>query len=182
MQRQPDGELILRAQAGDRAAFGTLVEGHMRDAVRWAVGWVGDADAALDLAQEAFARTWRSRDRLDPTRSLRPWLYQTLRRLCLNHLRDQRSRGRKLCLDGALIARANPEDPADLVETDELRQRCRAAIAELPDREREVLVLREYQRMKYQEIADLLEIPLGTVMSRLYSARRRLARALDGVL
>jgi RNA polymerase sigma-70 factor (ECF subfamily) len=154
----------------------------MRQAYGWALGWVGAPEAALDLSQEAFARTWRSRDRLDPTRPYFPWLYRTLRRLCMNHLRDERTRGRRLTLDGALIAREGPGDPAELAAQGELRARCRAAIAELPEREREVLTLREYQGLKYQEIADLLEIPLGTVMSRLYSARRRLATALEGAL
>jgi RNA polymerase sigma-70 factor (ECF subfamily) len=171
--------LALRAQAGDRRAFGELVSRHMRRAYLAALGLVGSHDDALDLSQEAFARAFRARRSLDPERPFYPWLYQILRRLCFNFLRDRRTRTALLAgatgwLAQQAAARAAP-DPAREAERAELRAALEAAIGALPAREREVLVLREFEGLRYREIADLLGIPIGTVMSRLYDARRSLA-------
>lgn len=168
-----EGDLLRSAQAGDREAFGVLCERQARRTYAAALALTGRHDVALDLCQEAFAKAFAAIDRVDPDRPFFPWLYQILRRLGLNHLRD---RGRATAsgeMDGFVARHAS--DPAEELARAELRDRCRAAIAKLPPLEREVLVLREYQALKYREIADLLEIPIGTVMSRLYSARRRLA-------
>ena len=145
-----------------------------------ALGLVGSHDDALDLSQDAFVRAFRARRTLAEGRLFYPWYYQILRRLCFNHLRDTSRRADRLASVEAFVAREADDDPAREVERRETRRRCRAAIAELPDTEREVLVFREYHGLKYREVADLLEIPIGTVMSRLYSARRRIAQTLDG--
>ena len=175
-------ELVARTRAGDREAFDQLMTLHQRAAYGFALGWIGAHDRALDLTQEAFARAFVARARLSPERPFRPWLIQILRRLCLNHLRDRRRRGERLSLAGSLLARPEPSDPTRPAEQRELALRCRAAIEALPEAEREALVLREYQQLRYREIAELLSIPTGTVMSRLHSARRRLATLLEGIL
>jgi RNA polymerase sigma-70 factor (ECF subfamily) len=182
-QSNDDGTLVRRAQAGDRDAFGELVERHMRSAYAAAVGLVGSRDDALDLSQEAFARAYRARHRIDPDRPFYSWYYAILRRLCFNFLRDQRTRAAKLAeasswLELQAIA-AHPEDPARAVERREDQRRLAAALGTLPDHEREVLVLKEFEHLTYREIAELVDVPIGTVMSRLYSARRRLADVLE---
>lgn len=182
----PEAALVARARVGDADAFGELVRRHMRRAYLVSLGLTGSHDDALDLSQEAFARALRSSRTLDPDRPFYPWLYGILRRLCLNHLRDRRARRAKLEQAGVWLvddarARAAAADPARGAEREELRRRLAAAIEELPLDQREVLVLREFEGLRYAEIAGLLGIPDGTVMSRLYSARRRLAAALgDG--
>ncbi len=107
-----------------------------------------------------------------------------MRRLCFNFLRDRKARARVLDAEGQawLIARAQAAaaDPARALEQTQARRRVAAAIDRLPAREREVLVLKEFEDLKYREIAELVGVPLGTVMSRLYSARRRLADELEG--
>jgi RNA polymerase sigma-70 factor (ECF subfamily) len=177
-------ELILRAQAGETAAFGELVERYMRRAYYSALGLVGSPEDAMDLSQEAFARAYRARQRLDPDLPFYAWLYQILRRLCFNFVRDRRVRLKRLSeardwLTDEAGRRAAVHSPERAVERGEARKRVQAAIERLNDRDREILVLKEFEGLRYREIADLLGIPIGTVMSRLYTARRHLADALE---
>jgi RNA polymerase sigma-70 factor (ECF subfamily) len=179
--------LVLRARAGDRRAFGELVTRHMRRAYYVALGLVGSHDDALDLSQEAFVRAFRARASLDPDRPFYAWLYQIVRRLCFNYLRDRRTRRTRLEQAASWLmdeagARMAEGDPARSAERSELRERLEAAIEALPEREREVLVLREFEGLRYREIAELVGIPIGTVMSRLYAARKHLAESLREVL
>jgi len=180
---ETDMVLVRQAQAGDAAAFGRLVERYMRRAYFAALSLVGSREDALDLSQEAFARAYRSRAAIDPERPFYAWLYQILRRLCFNFLRDRRTRARVLESAGAWLAddaarRAAP-NPADAFEREERRRMVAAAIESLPAREREVLALKEFEGLSYKEIAALVGVPIGTVMSRLYSARQRLVQALE---
>ena len=178
-----EATLMTRARDGDVSAFGELVRRNMRRAYFASLGLVGSHDDALDLSQEAFTRALRASSKLDPERPFYPWLYGILRRLCLNHLRDGSSRKAKLAEAGAWLEdeardRASQSNPAHAAERAELRQRVATAIETLPPIQREVLVLREFEGLRYREIADLLEVPEGTVMSRLYAARHGLAAAL----
>lgn len=167
-----DPALIRRIRSGDTEAFGALVTRYMRPAYFSALGLVGSRQDALDLSQEAFARAFRARRDLDPDRPFYAWYYTILRRLCFNWLRDRRT------------ARARLDEAAPWLEAlagaqvDE-RQRIAHAMAALTDLEREVLVLKEFEDLKYREIAERLQVPIGTVMSRLYAARARLADALE---
>lgn len=180
-------DLVLRSKRGDRSAFGELVKNHMRRAYYVALGLVGSHDDALDISQEAFARAFDARDALDPERPFYPWLYQILRRLSFNHLRNRKTRRARLDAEAHWIvadatSRAAVDDPARQVERLEVRERIGTAIEELSQWEREVFVLRQFEDLRYREIAELLKIPVGTVMSRLYSARRSLAAQLEDLL
>lgn len=179
-----EAAVLHRVRGGDRAAFGQLVEHTMRRAHRVALGLVGNMEDAKDLSQEAYVRAYRARDRLDPTRAFFPWYYQILRRLCLNFLRDRKTRRRHLedaspWLVAQADARASGERPDQQSERAAIVRRLAAAIDALPDHEREVFTLREYEGLSYRDIAELVDIPKGTVMSRLYNARRRLATMLE---
>lgn len=176
--------LVGRVRRGDTAAFGTLVECTMRRAYRVALGLVGRHEDALDLSQEAFARAFRARRTLDPSRPFFPWYYQILRRLCFNFLRDRKSRRARL--DGAApwlvedaACRQSASRPDRAAELAALREKLQQAVEELSEREREIFVLRELEGLRYAEMAALLDIPIGTVMSRLYAARRRLMVTLE---
>ncbi len=184
----PSAEAILvrRARAGETAAFGELVSIYMQRCYYVALGMVGSPQDAEDLSQEAFARAFRARARLDPDRPFYPWLYQILRRLCFNFTRDTSARRRKLEYAGGWLvaearSRAAADDPERVRATDALRERLEREIAELSPTQREVFVLKEFQGLKYREIAELLDVPIGTVMSRLYAARQRLAERLEGL-
>lgn len=180
-----ESPLVERARGGDAAAFGALVERHMRRAYHLALGLVGSPEDALDLSQDAFVRAFRARRTLESGRAFYPWYYQILRRRCFNFLRDRRRRRGRLegaspWLVEAAAQRAAAGRPDRAAELAALRARLARAIDGLPEHEREVFVLREFEELRYREIAELAGIPIGTVMSRLYSARRRLAAELDG--
>lgn len=184
--RSAEAILVRRARAGETAAFGELVSIYMQRCYYVALGMVGSPQDAEDLSQEAFVRAFRARARLDPDRPFYPWLYQILRRLCFNFTRDASSRRRKLEYAGGwLVAEARSrtaaDDPERVRATDALRERLEREIAELSPTQREVFVLKEFQGLKYREIAELLDVPIGTVMSRLYAARQRLAERLEGL-
>jgi RNA polymerase sigma-70 factor, ECF subfamily len=171
-----ESERVRRASQGDRDAFGALVEGHLARAYRVALALTGQPERALDATQDAFARVFEARARLDPARPFFPFLYQALRRRCFTLHRDEALRASRL----AFAVRERPDDdPARAASLREEHARCVAAIEALPPREREVLVLKDVEGLRYRDIAELVGIPLGTVMSRLYSARRRVALALE---
>ncbi len=179
-----DRTLVERVRRGDKAAFGTLVERTMRRAYRVALGLVGSHDDALDLSQEAFVRAFRARRKLDPARPFFPWYYQILRRLCFNFLRDRASRRRKLDAAAPWLIedaayRQSVGRPDRSAERAALIGRLQSAVEVLPERLREVFVLRELDGLRYAQIAEFAGIPIGTVMSRLYLARRRLAAELE---
>lgn len=176
--------LMERASRGDSSAFGELVRRNMRRAYRAALGLVGSPDDALDLSQDAFVRALKHAGKLDPERPFYPWYYAILRRLCFNFLRDRKNRQRLLDETGTWLAEdlaggGSEESPEGRLRREEARQVVARALSGLPEAQREVLVLREFEGLKYREIAELLEIPEGTVMSRLYTARRALADALE---
>jgi RNA polymerase sigma-70 factor, ECF subfamily len=179
-----EASLVRRASRGDNTAFGELVRRNMQAAYYAALGLVGSPDDALDLSQDAFARALKHAAKLDPGRPFYPWYYAILRRLCFNFLRDRKNRQRLLDEQGAWLAHdlsgGGPgDDPEARLGREDARRIVAQALSRLPETQREVLVLREFEDLKYQEIADLLEIPVGTVMSRLYAARRALADALE---
>lgn len=179
-----DSSLIRKAQEGDTEAFGSLLEKYMKQSYYTALGLVGSNELALDICQDAFTRAFDARGTIDPDRPFFPWIYQIVRRLSFNMKRDRRTaEGHRQATAHWLIARGNDRaarsDPERNAHLAELRGRLEMAIESLPDHEREVFILREFQELRYREIAQIVEIPAGTVMSRLYSARQRLARILE---
>ncbi|TFG66388.1 MAG: RNA polymerase sigma factor [Gemmatimonadales bacterium] len=175
--------LMLLASRGNSAAFGELVQRNMHRGYRAALSLVGSHDDAMDLSQDAFARALNHAAKMDPDRPFYPWFYQILRRLCFNFLRDRANRKRLLdeaggWIVGDSIVGWSPEHPDDRLRREDARRIIVRAMASLPETQREMLVLREFEGLKYEEIAVLLDIPAGTVMSRLYAARRGLADAL----
>ncbi|MEZ4655190.1 MAG: sigma-70 family RNA polymerase sigma factor [Candidatus Eisenbacteria bacterium] len=169
---------ILRCQSGDRAAFEPLVQRYMRRAAAFALGWAGNHEDALDLSQEAFARAFRAIRRFDPDRPFYPWFHRILRNLCINHIGRARH-SREVALDDEMPLAGSEPSPSERAERAELRRTVRAAIRRLQPQDREILILREFQDQSYAEIADVLQIPKGTVMSRLHNARRRLRLELE---
>lgn len=191
---------IRRCQAGDADAFELLVRRYMRRASVFALGWTGDREDSLDVSQEAFVRAYRAIGSFDSARPFYPWFHQILRNLCLTRLKrvarlnevpledrlDRLGEGGRVA-GGALgtpgwnEGRGAGFDPQSAVERAELRRTVWEAIRSLPVNDREILVLREFQELTYAEIASVLDIPLGTVMSRLHAARTRLRDRLQPV-
>jgi RNA polymerase sigma-70 factor (ECF subfamily) len=167
-------ELIAKAQQGDRQAFGELVRCHRKGVVNVVYRMCGDVHMAEDAAQEAFIRAWRGLSRYRPRSPFRNWLYRIATNVALDALRRERE---TVDIDGLLLAASEP-GPEAAVEGEERGERVQRAVLALPPASRAVVVLREYEGLSYQEIAQTLDIPVGTVMSRLNYARNRLREAL----
>jgi RNA polymerase sigma-70 factor, ECF subfamily len=141
---------------------------------------------ASDLVQETYFRALRAKERLCPGSTVKSWLHTILRNIWLNQLRHERGGPKIVDLDSDAnlfdVLPANTDGPHDVYARRIERKRVRAAIDQLPVEFREILILREYEELSYQEIAVLLNCPIGTVMSRLARARSRLRELLSAGL
>ena len=175
--------LILKARQGDKDAFGMLVRSYMKPAYSCALALVGSHDEALDLSQQAFIRAWQSIARFEPGKRFFTWYYRILRNLCLNSLRDGKLHARPFSAYECAPDIADTGDtPDESLQRTQLRDAVRDAIARLRPEDREILHLREFEERSYAEISELLECPMGTVMSRLYYARKHLKDLLEEML
>ena len=168
--------LIRAAQAGEHGALDELVRRHRGSAYALALQLLGDRDDALDVAQEAILRFVTSLARLDPGRPARPWLLQITRNQVRDLWRRQSVRSAEPLDPSALHASSDPEQDAERAL---LRARVWRAIARLDPAKREILVLRDFHDLSYRELALVLAIAPGTVMSRLHAARSQLRQELE---
>jgi RNA polymerase sigma-70 factor, ECF subfamily len=176
-----DQDLIAAAIGGDTHAYGEMVARYRDGVVNVVYRMCGDAGLAEESAQEAFIRAWQHLSGYRPEHPFRTWVY----RIAVNAALDTLRRERRLTgLDDFAVERLEEysDDPEGTLEARERSQRVRRAIMTLPEASRAVLVLREYGSLSYSEISTALSIPLGTVMSRLNSARSQLRQALVGIL
>jgi RNA polymerase sigma-70 factor (ECF subfamily) len=175
-----DQELIARCQAGDRAAFEPIFRRYRDRAHGFALAFVGSPDDAMDLAQEAFVRAFQAIKRFEPGAAFEPWFFRILRNLCLNTLRHRKT-WQTVSWDVVGDVRgAGPESASGDVERKELQDLVWTALGELTPDQREIIVLKDFQDRPYKDIAEILDCPLGTVMSRLYYARQALKAKLNG--
>jgi len=173
--------LLARAQQGDLAAFEEVVRRHQRRVYGVALRIVRAHDVADDVAQEAFVRAWRSLDRFELGRPFGPWVCRIAANLAVNHVRSPRAREEGLPEGHAETPSADP-GPLGAVLDAEAKRVLDEAVAALSPEQRAVFVLRAVEEMSYEEIAGALGISPGTVMSRLFRARERLAKALSPYL
>jgi RNA polymerase sigma-70 factor, ECF subfamily len=171
-----DHQLVERSRAGDVAAFEELVRRHQSRAYGIAYRLLGNKEDAQEVAQEAFARAYFRLGEFRGTAQFRTWLYRILVNLATDYLRRRRPEVREE--DAVLRPVARGENPETHLDQQELRQRITRAIEVLPVDLRTVIVLREMEGLSYSEIARVIRRPVGTVMSRLFHARRRLRQDL----
>jgi RNA polymerase sigma-70 factor (ECF subfamily) len=185
-------DLITAAQSGNRYAYGDLVSRHRAGVVSVVFRMSGSLDLAEEAAQEAFLRAWQRLDGYKPQHSFRSWVYRIAINAALDMLRQPSSRREQVFSDLENPAwedlgwvetlPADEDGPETTVETRQRAERVRRAVLNLPAPSRSVLVLREYAGLSYTEIASSLGIPIGTVMSRLSSARSQLRQSLAAYL
>jgi len=168
-------ETILQCQAGDSSAFGQIFSSYRDGAYRYCLGMVGSNADALDIVQEAFTAAFKGIGRLDATRGFAGWFYGILRHLCLATLRQHKQTSKPEILER--LADAGPSPEAGL-QLSERRSALVSGLDQLTPLQREVIVMRELEGHTYDQIAQQLDVPMGTVMSRLYDARRALARII----
>jgi RNA polymerase sigma-70 factor (ECF subfamily) len=170
----------LRAQRGDGGAFRELVERHRRRAFAIAIGLVRDEEDALEIVQEAFFRVYRGLYAFNGAASFFTWLYRIVKNLSIDLMRRPAWQ-REIALDevdGGFDACMDEADPADMLRRREIAERIGEALATLPPYHRGVILMREIEGLSYEEMAETMGVSKGTIMSRLFHARKKLQRAL----
>jgi RNA polymerase sigma-70 factor (ECF subfamily) len=167
-----DAATVAKCLSGDTAAFEALVVRYQGVLFTVALRMLGNRDEATDAAQSAFVKAYERLGTYDPSFRFFSWIYRILVNECLNVIRARRP-GEPVTPDLPLL-----EVPIDALEVDQRRAAVQAAIRALPPDYREVIVLRHFAELSYDEVAATLGIPAKTVKSRLYSARQQLGQLL----
>ncbi len=179
-----DERLVADSLAGDEAAFASLVRRYQRRLTAFLAQLVGDLELARELTQEAFIRAWSALERYDPTYRFSTWLFRIGHNLGIDHLRRRRLQTTPLTrqdrdgdeIDVVLLDR--DKDPLGHLENRELAEAMRTAIRELRPEYRELVLLRHFGGLSYQDIADLKGLPLGTVKNKLFRTHSVLRKVL----
>jgi RNA polymerase sigma-70 factor (ECF subfamily) len=185
-----DHDLVRRVQAGDTAAFRALFDKYHRRAFAVAMGVVKNQDDALDAVQEAFVKVHKNIHKFEGSSSFYTWLYRIVMNVSIDHVRrtnrrksldfDERAlhEESEVAGDGALVPNVTDANPGKAALRRELGNAIERALHDLPEHHRAVIVLREIEGMSYEEMAEALEVPKGTIMSRLFHARKKMQEAL----
>ncbi len=185
-----DHELVKRIQDGDTRAFRELFDKYHRRAFAVAMGVVKNEDDALDAVQVAFVKVHKNIHKFQGSSSFYTWLYRIVMNVSIDHVRktsrrknldfDERAlhEESEVAGDGALVPSVTNANPGKAALRRELGGAIHDALQELPEHHRAVIVLREVEGMSYEEMAEALEVPKGTVMSRLFHARKKMQAAL----
>jgi len=181
-----EADRIERCRAGDERAYRELVARYSGQVYGLAMRMVRQAEDAEDLTQETFVRVFRALDRYDTSRPFEAWLFTIASRVCIDHIRKRRVRPISLHQADPLTGEERliePEDPGlkpdELASHAEEEHRTQALIDSLPPHYRIVVLLRHQHQRSYEEIAEALELPLGTVKARIHRARALLAQRLE---
>jgi RNA polymerase sigma-70 factor, ECF subfamily len=189
-----DLTLVKRVKTGDQRAFKLLVERYQRKIYAVALGMVKDKEEALDISQEAFVKVYKYLDHFKGDSSFYTWLYRITVNICIDALRKKQAlRGEQVELDEAVkmdTAEANigalgsrlGTNPQKSALRKELAEKIQQALETVPEKHRAILLLREVEGMSYEDLSRTLQIPKGTVMSRLFHARTKVQKILSEYL
>ncbi len=173
-----DRELVLHLQDGSLEALGTLYDRHRRLVYRTALAITSDTDSAADLLQDVFLRLHRFAKNIDPSRPLEPWLYRMTTNLAYDWVKRRKRWPRPLDDLAEWLVGTGKNPPYETVERNDEWRQVQKAIADLPLTQRIVVALYYLNDLSLQEIADVLDVPVGTVKSRLYYGRLALKKNL----
>jgi RNA polymerase sigma-70 factor (ECF subfamily) len=182
-----DAELVKRCQEGDSSAYNELVTRYRNKAFTMVFGMVQNEQDAWDLAQEGFLKAWRSIHRFKGESSFYTWLYRIMTNVTIDSLRRKGIHGETEFDDRIAPATVDPGSrttpssvplPHKKLEQIEIRQRIDDAISKLSPEHRAVIVMKEIEDLQYSEIAEILGCSIGTVMSRLFYARKKMQSLL----
>lgn len=187
---EDDRELVRRVQEGDQRAFRILFDRYHRRAYAVAFGVVKNSQDAADIVQDGFVKVHRHIGKFQGSSSFYTWLYRIIMNLAIDHVRRKKNAkgveyddrvGREadeIAGDGALLPRILDANPSKTVIRKELLAKIQEALDELPEYHRAVIVLREVEGLSYEEMSKVLGVPKGTIMSRLFHARKKMQAAL----
>lgn len=187
--RSSDQKLVERVQKGDKGAFDLLVLKYQHKIVNLVMRYVRDPELAMDIAQEAFIKAYRALPRFRGDSAFYTWMYRIAVNTAKNHLAAQRRRPMDIELDLQdpeqydLHAKLKETDtPEGVTLSNELRETVEKAIAALPEDLRTAIVLRELEGMSYEEIAQTMDCPVGTVRSRIFRARDAIGKKVGSLI
>jgi len=191
MAERSDVELMLAVQSGDMDAFARLVDRHRNAIVNLSYRYLANRADAEDLAQEVFLRVYRARARYRPEAKFTTWLYRVAVNASLNEVRNRKNRPTHSAArfggaeedDGApMVADGEASSPPEAAEREELRAHVRAAVADLPERQRLALLLNKFHGLGYQEMAEALDMSVPAVKSLLVRARENVRKRIEPYL
>jgi len=174
-------ELVRAAAGGDESAFSELVRIYENKAYHLALRMVSNPEDAYDVAQDAFLSAWRGLPSFRGESGFSTWLYRLVSNAAIDHLRRTKHQRGNVSLDDEELNLDAPDDsptPQEAAEEKDLKEAVAAGLRELSDDHRTVLVMREVQELSYEEIAESLQLDLGTVKSRISRARTHLRKIL----
>lgn len=171
---------IPRLTTEQEQEYSELVRLNMKRAYFSALGFLGSHDDAMDASQEAFLRALKHYPKFDKTKKFFTWYYKILRNLCLNKIRDKKRKNEVELLEISETA-DKESNVSTIMERNELKANVEDALMKLDSEDREIIIQKEFENNSYKEIAAMFNIPIGTVMSRLFYARKKLARLLEEV-
>ena len=185
-----DEALVEAALDGERGAFETLVRRHQRSLVSHIYRLIGRREAALDLAQDVFLKVYQSLGSFDPTYRFTTWLYRIASNCAIDHLRKKQPPTCPLQPEPSEEGTDRPESsiagsepsPDEMLRLRELQDRLESAVGELPRDYRRLILLRHRQHCRYDEIARITRLPIGTVKNRIFRAREMLRHSLADLL
>jgi RNA polymerase sigma-70 factor (ECF subfamily) len=159
-------EILEVIQKGNKEAYQEIVVRYMQSAYYVALSFVHNQQDALDISQDAFIRAFRRIKKFDTEKPFFPWFYKILKNLCIDYFK-RRQRRNEVPLENVRILEVEHEDR-------EMKKALWKGIEELPPEQKEIIILRYFRQLSYQEMAEVLGKPIGTIMSSLYYAKKRL--------
>ena len=184
-----DSELVKRVQQGDKSAFDVLVMKYQQKVVNLISRFVSDQSECYDVAQETFIKAYRALGKFRGDSQFYTWLYRIAANTAKNHLasRSRKSPAYSVDVDDAehYTGESSLKDitnPENMLLTDEIKQTVFAAIEKLPDDLKSAITLREIEGLSYEDIADVMDCPIGTVRSRIFRARDAIDKELRPLL
>jgi len=181
----PDERLVRRAKSGDKGAFGKLVNHYYEMVYSISYGVLHQREPARDVTQDVFMKVFRDLNKFDGKSKFKTWLYRVTVNASIDVTRKKRPSQSIDATDASdeedkapVVITSESPGPRDVAASEELKVLVQKALEDLSADHRAILVLREWQGLSYEEIADMLQIDMGTVMSRLYYARKKLGDVL----
>ncbi|MFK7931043.1 MAG: sigma-70 family RNA polymerase sigma factor [Myxococcota bacterium] len=186
--READIEMVMAVREGDTTAYRGLVEKYQTRVYQMVYGMLRNQEDARDTTQDAFVKAYDNLHRFRLEASFYTWIYRIAMNLSIDHLRKKKRRGTTEFDEtvasrdgtGAIDEQHHQDSPSKSLERKQLYARIMDAMQELPEDQRQVILLRELEGLSYKEISDVMEVPEGTIMSRLYYARKKLQKLLAG--
>lgn len=180
-----DGQLLKRAQQGDSRAFDMLVLRHQHRIMAVVSRFIADRDEVLDVTQDAFVRAWRALPKFRGDSQFYTWMYRIAVNTAKNHLvaRKRRPPGSDIDIDEAVTfdetdGLRDIENPENALSGEQMAEAVHQAMMALPEDLRTAVTLREFDGLSYEEIAEVMDSPVGTVRSRIFRAREHIAKGI----